>query len=99
MPEYPLPYTSMSGTRFSSAPPAGLLPVESPMATLSTAAPAGPSKQRPPVQHRPLKGVYSMLKRLYSSYLRASAAHDARLDAALCGEQGYLLLHYFHSAK
>ena len=40
-----------------------------------------------------------MLKRLRTSYLRSNAAHDARLDAALCGGQGHLLLHYFHSAK
>ncbi|MDK1275517.1 MULTISPECIES: hypothetical protein [unclassified Arthrobacter] len=40
-----------------------------------------------------------MLKRLRSSYLRSSAVRDARMDAALCGPEGHLLLHYFHSVK
>ncbi|WP_269440197.1 hypothetical protein [Arthrobacter sp. zg-Y769] len=40
-----------------------------------------------------------MLKRLRSSYLRSSAVHHARLDAALKGEQGHLLMHYFNSVK
>ncbi|WP_255864491.1 hypothetical protein [Arthrobacter jinronghuae] len=40
-----------------------------------------------------------MLKRLRSSYLRSSAVHHARMDAALTGEQGHLLMHYFNSVK
>ncbi|MCC3272049.1 hypothetical protein MUK71_16100 [Arthrobacter zhangbolii] len=90
MPEYPLPSTAMPETSFTSTSHAGLLP--EPRAVTLPA-------EHPPVRHHPLKEVYSMLKRLHSSYLRSSAVHDARLDAALRGEQGHLLLHYFHSAK
>lgn len=60
---------------------------------------ARPPEPSAPALRRAAKGVYSMLKRLRSSFLRSGAVHDARMDAALNGNQGYLLLHYFQSVK
>ncbi|MCC3289577.1 MULTISPECIES: hypothetical protein [unclassified Arthrobacter] len=60
---------------------------------------ARPPEQAAPVLRRAAKGVYTMLKRLRSSFLRSNAVHQARMDAALTGEQGHLLMHYFNSVK
>lgn len=103
-PEYPLPehFVPDAAVPVSTLPvtagpdsmryPAGAERAATAVLPLSPPAPAH-------VLQRALKEVYVMFKRLRSSYLRSSAVRDARLDAALTGSQGHLLLHYFNSVK
>ncbi len=110
LPKYPLPKYPRSEFPLPAVPDTA-----APASTLPAAAvpdsmryPAGADRAAtavlplPPPAHvlqRALKEVYVMFKRLRSSYLRSSAVRDARLDAALTGNQGHLLLHYFNSVK
>lgn len=92
MPEYPLPSLTLPDSQRTAArsgnPPALPPPPVPP-----------PSEFPAPALQRALKEVSSMFRRLRSSYLRSNAVRSSRLDDALTGEQGYLLLHYFHSVK
>lgn len=99
MPEYPQPTTTLSKNAPADPGAGTRLPNDAAGNDAQLLPPARPPEQPAPLLRRAAKGVYSMLKRLRSSYLRSSAVHDARLDAALNGEQGYLLLHYSHSVK
>ncbi|MCQ2000148.1 hypothetical protein [Arthrobacter zhaoxinii] len=99
MPEYPQPNTTLPKKTLTDPGFRTGLPKDAAGNDVQLLPPARPPEQPAPVLRRAAKGVYFMLKRLRSSYLRSSAVHDARLDAALNGEQGYLLLHYFHSVK
>ena len=83
MPKYPRPEYPLP--EYSEPAVAAVLPL--------------PPPARAHVLQRALKEVYVMFKRLRSSYLRSNAVRDARLDAALTGNQGHLLLHYFNSVK
>lgn len=95
MSKYPLPNTVMPKTSSRSGLPPGRPAADA----VQSMPPARPPEPFAPVLRRTAKGVYSMFKRLRSSYLRSSSVRDARMDAALNGDQGYLLLHYFHSVK
>ena len=102
MPKYSLPNSTLPNSTLSDSkrPRAGSDPDGATVRLLPLLPPANPPADRPVhVLQRALKGVYSMFRRLRSSYLRSNAVRDARLDAALTGDQGYLLLHYFSSAK
>ena len=91
MPKFDAPYTTAPKT---------VLPAE-PLKEPAAATDLLPLP-RPPQQHiihRALKGVYPMIKRLRSSWLRSEAVRTSRLDAAMTGDRSYLLLHYFHSIK
>ncbi|MCC3278671.1 MULTISPECIES: hypothetical protein [unclassified Arthrobacter] len=90
MPEYPLPSLTLPD---SMRPDAGFERAAAPL------PPPRPPGLPAPALQRALKEVSSMFQRLRSSYLRSSAVRSSRLDYALSGEQGYLLLHYFHSVK
>ena len=43
--------------------------------------------------------VFSMLVRLYASFARAEAVHQARLDDFWAGPERHMLAHYTYSAK
>ncbi|MCC9174028.1 hypothetical protein [Arthrobacter sp. zg-Y179] len=101
MPELPLPNTTLPKT--TQPGPRSGFQGRLPNAAAGRDEPllprARPPEQPAPVLRRAARGVYAMLKRLRSSYLRSSDVHQARLDAALTGEQGHLLMHYFNSVK
>ena len=101
MPKFPLPNTTLPKT--SEFKPSSVLQGRQPDVAAGSSEQLLP-RARPPEPSAPLlrraaKGVYSMLKRLRTSYLRSSAVHHARMDAALNGKQGHLLMHYFNSVK
>ncbi|WP_146359842.1 hypothetical protein [Arthrobacter yangruifuii] len=101
MPKYPLPNTSLPKTTLLENDPVTRTGPGSDTTgnAVQLLPPARPPEQPAPLLRRAGKGVYQMLKRLRSSYLRSEAVRESRMDAALNGRDGYLLLHYFNSVK
>lgn len=93
MPKFDAPYTTAPKTVL---PPG---PLKAPAAATDLLPLPRPPQQHKHIIHRALKGVYPMIKRLRSSWLRSEAVRTSRLDAAMTGDRSYLLLHYFHSIK
>ena len=99
LPNYTLPKNNPSATTMPTLPSLDMSP---PAVAEQTRPPTLPSMPGGPAGARVRASagkVFGMLKRLYASYRRSSAVHHARVDAALSGSEGHLMLHYFHSAK